>query len=160
MVNLHWLDWFIIGILALGFIFGLFRGLIDTLFSFVGLVIAIILTVYIAPLVVVELGLTHQPLMVIILFVAIFVAFWLLIKGIGSLLEKALSSVGIGGLNRLLGGILYFSIISIVLGILAVKGKSLLPQDFVTTSKTLPFLEFVGELFLKSISELIREYAT
>ncbi|NPA34547.1 MAG: CvpA family protein [Chlorobi bacterium] len=156
---MHWLDWFVIGVLALGFLFGVFRGLVDTLFSVVGLVSAVLATIYVAPLLVMELGLTHQPLMVILVFVLTFLTFWLLIKGVGTLIEKSLSAVGIGGLNRLLGGLLYFAFISVVLGVLVVKGKSFLPPDFVATSKTLPFLEFIGELFLNSVSKLIAKYS-
>ncbi len=156
---MHWLDWFVIGMLALGFLFGVFKGLVDTVFSVVGLVAAVLATIYVAPLVVMELGLTHQPLMVILVFVLTFLAFWLLIKGVGSLIEKSLSAAGIGGLNRLLGGLLYFAFISVILGVLAVKGKSLLPPDFVGTSKTLPFLEFVGNLFLDSLTKLIARFS-
>ena len=156
---MHWLDWFIIGVLALGFLFGVFKGLVDTVFSVVGLVAAVLATIYVAPLIVLELGLTHQPLMVILVFVLAFLAFWLLIKGVGSLIEKSLSAAGIGGLNRLLGGLLYLAFISIVLGVLAVKGKNLLPPDFVSTSKTLPFLEFVGNLFLDSLTKLVARFS-
>lgn len=102
------LDLFILIPIALGFIFGLFKGLIKELTSLAAIVLGIYGAKLFEPTVSEFLiqkfefsTKTAQPIAYFLLFVAIAILLLLLAK----MLDKFFESMSLGGLNKLLGGI-------------------------------------------------------
>lgn len=102
------LDLFLLIPIALGFIFGLFKGLIKELTSLAAIVFGIYGAKLMAPLL---SGIliskfdfsikTALPIAYLLLFIAIGIGFLLLAK----MLDKIFESMSLGGLNKLLGGL-------------------------------------------------------
>ncbi len=108
----------------MGFVFGLFKGLIKELTSLVAILLSIYGAKLFAPFLVNILTVkfhfiekTAYPIAYFILFVAIITALLLLAK----MLDKVLDSIALGGLNKFLGGLFgalkYALIISVLLNI-------------------------------------------
>jgi membrane protein required for colicin V production len=118
------LDLFLLIPITLGFIFGLFKGLIKELISLVAIVLGIYGAKLFAPFVSDILinkfsfsPTTAHPTAYIILFIAIGIGLLLAANAI----DKIFSSLSLGGLNKLLGGIFgglkYALIVSVLLNV-------------------------------------------
>jgi len=118
------LDLFLLIPITLGFIFGLFKGLIKELISLVAIIAGIYGAKLFAPLVSEMLittfafsPATARPTAYIILFIAIGIGLLLAANAI----DKIFDSLSLGGLNKLLGGIFgalkYALIVSVLLNI-------------------------------------------
>jgi membrane protein required for colicin V production len=118
------LDLFLLIPITLGFIFGLFKGLIKELISLVAIIAGIYGAKLFAPLVSEILittfsfsPTTAHPTAYIILFIAIGIGLLLAANAI----DKIFDSLSLGGLNKLLGGIFgalkYALIVSVLLNI-------------------------------------------
>jgi membrane protein required for colicin V production len=118
------LDLFLVIPITLGFIFGLFKGLIKELISLVAIIAGIYGAKLFAPLVSKILintfaftPTTARPTAYIILFIAIGIGLLLAANAI----DKIFDSLSLGGLNKLLGGIFgalkYALIVSVLLNV-------------------------------------------
>lgn len=118
------LDIYLILPIAIGFVFGLFKGLIKELTSLVAIVLGIYGAKLFAPLMASILingfdfsPATANPLAYIILFIAIGVGLLFLANA----LNKIFNSLSLGGLNKLLGGLFgalkYALIVSVLLNV-------------------------------------------
>jgi membrane protein required for colicin V production len=118
------LDLFLLIPITLGFIFGLFKGLIKELISLVAIIAGIYGAKLFAPLVSEILintfafsPTTAHPTAYIILFIAIGIGLLLAANAI----DKIFDSLSLGGLNKLLGGIFgalkYALIVSVLLNV-------------------------------------------
>ena len=118
------LDLFLLIPITLGFIFGLFKGLIKELISLVAIIAGIYGAKLFAPLVSKILintfafsPTTARPTAYIILFIAIGIGLLLAANAI----DKIFDSLSLGGLNKLLGGIFgalkYALIVSVLLNV-------------------------------------------
>jgi len=110
------LDLFLLIPITLGFIFGIFKGLIKELTSLAAIVLGVYGAKFLAPSIsgIFKLSL---PLTYLLLFILIGVGLLLLAK----MLDKIFDSISLGGLNKLLGGIFgclkYVLIVSVLLNI-------------------------------------------
>ena len=118
------LDIYLLLPIALGFVFGLFKGLIKELTSLVAIVLGIYGAKLFAPLMASILingfgfsPATAHPLAYIFLFIAIGVGLLFLANA----LNKIFNSLSLGGLNKLLGGLFgalkYALIVSVLLNV-------------------------------------------
>jgi len=102
-----WLDYAVLGVMVVSIAWGVWRGLVREVISLTGWVIAFL----VANLAAGPLGETlpeslGQPeLRVLIAFVAIFVLILAVATLAGLLLARILKAVGLGGLDRTLGGV-------------------------------------------------------
>jgi membrane protein required for colicin V production len=102
-----WLDYAVLGVLVVSIAWGVWRGLVREVISLTGWVIAFL----VANLLAGPLGETlpeslGQPeLRVLIAFVAIFILILAVATLAGLLLARILKAVGLGGLDRTLGGV-------------------------------------------------------
>lgn len=115
------LDYILIGILGFFALIGLFRGLVNQLFSLVGLVAGFILAKVFYGTVMTNLGF-HFFLAEIVSFVLIFVSVLLCAKAIGFLVEKVMKLAKLSLFNRvcglLLGLIKGFALCALVITIM------------------------------------------
>ena len=118
------LDLFIFIPIALGFVFGLFKGLVKELASLASIVLGIYGAKLLAPLVSSILVQTFefspktaQPLSYLFVFVAIVIGLLMLAK----MLDKVFDTMSLGGLNKLFGGVFgalkYAIIMSVLLNV-------------------------------------------
>ena len=118
------LDLFIFVPIALGFVFGLFKGLVKELASLASIVLGIYGAKLLAPLVSSILVQTFefspktaQPLSYLFVFVAIVIGLLMLAK----MLDKVFDTMSLGGLNKLFGGVFgalkYAIIMSVLLNV-------------------------------------------
>jgi len=102
------LDLFILAPIVLGFVFGLFKGLIKELFSLAAIVLGVFgarifepqVSKFLLSMFDMQVG-TAQAVSYLILFLAIVI----LLLFIANMLEKLFSAIALGGLNKLLGGL-------------------------------------------------------
>ena len=122
--NMNTLDLVLLIPIVLGFVFGLFKGLIKELTSLVAILLGIYGAKLFAPFLAnILTGKFHftekiaHPISYFILFVAIITALLLLAK----MLDKILDSIALGGLNKFLGGLFgalkYALIVSVLLNV-------------------------------------------
>lgn len=118
------LDLFLLIPIALGLIFGLFKGLVKELASLAAIVLGIYGAKLLAPMVSDILVQTFdfspktaQPLSYLFVFIAIAIVLLLLAK----MLDKMFDTISLGGLNKLFGGVFgalkYAIIISVLLNV-------------------------------------------
>jgi membrane protein required for colicin V production len=146
-----WLDYAVLGVVALSVAWGLWRGLVREVISLAAWVIAFLAAnLFCAPLAEALPRSIPQPeLRVIVAFVAIFVVTLTLATLVAVLLSKALKAVGLGGLDRTLGGL--FGIARALLILLAfalVAGLTSLPRQPVWKAS------WSGPLLGRTVNEL------
>ena len=128
---MHTLDLLLFIPIALGFVFGLFKGLVKELTSLAAIVLGIygakLFAPYVSDLLVHKFDFstkTAHPLSYLLIFIII--AFCLLM--LAKMLDKLFESMSLGGLNKFLGGLFgglkYALIVSILLNVFdAMDGK-------------------------------------
>jgi membrane protein required for colicin V production len=126
-----WLDYAVLGVMALSTAWGLWRGLVREVISLAGWVLAFIAAnLFAEPLAqALPQSISNPDLRVIVAFAAIFVVTLTLVTLAAVLLSKALKSTGLAGLDRTLGGL--FGVargLLIVLAFTLVAGLTSFPQ--------------------------------
>ena len=102
-----WLDYAVLGVLAISVAWGLWRGLVREVISLAGWVMAFLAAnLFAAPLAAaLPESIPREELRVLIAFAAIFVVTLTVTTLAALLLSKMLKAVGLGGLDRTLGGL-------------------------------------------------------
>jgi membrane protein required for colicin V production len=106
MLNLTAVDWILLAVLALSFLLGIWRGLVHEVLSLAGWVAAFYVSQMYAPQAAAWLPMegSSQMLRYAAGFVAVFVAVLVATVVVSWLVKKMVSAVGLGPLDRLLGG--------------------------------------------------------
>lgn len=113
-------DWFVLGVLLVSTLAGLWRGLVRTVFALAGWIAALVGAPLATPAVIAVAGMEAHPWVVLIgLFLAILIG----VRLLGALLARGLKAVGLGGADRLAGGGLGIVRALLVVAIAAVVGK-------------------------------------
>jgi len=124
VLTMHTLDLFLLIPIVLGFVFGLFKGLIRELTSLAAIVLGIYGAKLFSPLISGFLihkmdfsSRTAQPLSYLLVFVAIALGLMMLAR----MLDKVFDSMSLGGVNKFLGGLFgaikYALIVSVLLNV-------------------------------------------
>jgi membrane protein required for colicin V production len=131
-----WLDYAVLGVMAVSTAWGIWRGLVREVISLTGWIIAFL----VANLLAGPLGerlpesLATPELRVLIAFVGIFILMLAVTTLAGLLLSKILKAVGLGGLDRTLGGVFGLARgLLIVLAFALLAGLTSLPRHAVWT---------------------------
>jgi membrane protein required for colicin V production len=131
-----WLDYAVLGVLALSAAWGIWRGLAREVVSLTGWVIAFLVANLLAGPVGEALpgDLARAELRVLFAFVAIFVLMLAMMTLIGMLLSKILKAAGLAGLDRTLGGVFGLARgLLIMLAFALLAGLTSLPRQPVWT---------------------------
>jgi membrane protein required for colicin V production len=119
-------DWFVFAALLVSTVLGLLSGLIRTVFALAGWAVAVLGAPIAAPLLLEATGWDLHPLFVMaLLFFALLIA----VRFVGAALANALSSLGLGGVDRLLGGVLGLGRALLIIAAVAVAGRWLGAQE-------------------------------
>jgi len=121
---MHTLDLFLLIPIVLGFVFGLFKGLIRELTSLAAIVLGIygakLFSPFISGFLIHKMDFsarTAQPLSYLLVFIAIALGLLML----ANMLDKAFDSMSLGGVNKFLGGLFgalkYALIVSVLLNV-------------------------------------------
>jgi membrane protein required for colicin V production len=112
-------DWFIAGVLVLSIAFGLVRGFVTTVFALAAWVVALIGTPiagwYAMPYL-------HAAVPDWVVYVGAFILLFVSVRLAGGLLARGLRGVGLGGLDRVLGGAIGVARAALVVMLAAVGG--------------------------------------
>lgn len=152
------LDIIILGFVALGFIIGLCRGFFKELVGTVGLLIAILVANWVAPMgrsLVLSL-VSDDTAALACAWILVFIAMMLAMKGIAYLLTKAMKAVDLGWLNRMAGGLFsglkYFMIVILLVclfNILSEKFEGFVLKPFMEESILVPYILRISETIWK-----------
>ncbi len=139
-----WLDYAVLGVMAVSIAWGIWRGLVREVISLTGWVIAFLLANLLAgPLgELLPESISQPELRVLLAFVGIFVLVLALGTLAGLLLSRILKAAGLGGLDRTLGALFGIARSALIVGALAlVAGLTPLPRQPVwKQSASGPFL--------------------
>lgn len=138
-------------LLVYGFYSGYKRGLIETLFDILSIIIAILAALKLSPIVISLVDRTfklNEGVSFILGFVLTFFIVMLLIRFIGGQLEKLLKAVHINFVNKFIGGALMsFVLVLFFSGVLWLSNKmTLLPEELKSASVLYPVLESLPTL--------------
>lgn len=142
------LDWVVIVVLAVSVILSLMRGLVTEIFSLGSWIVAIIAgkwgTPIVAPLL--PMDVQNENLSYFAGFVVVFLVVMVVVLLLGRLVKSAVGAVGLGGADRLVGGI--FGLLRgvvILVGLTLAAGLTSLPQtDFWKNAVSSRFLEVLA----------------
>ena len=124
-----WLDYAVLGVLALSIAWGVWRGLVREVISLAGWIAAFLVANLLAEPLANALPISNPDLRMIVAFVAIFVVTLTLATLAAIALSKALKASGLRGLDRTLGGL--FGVargVLIALAFALVAGLTSFPQ--------------------------------
>ena len=129
---MSWLDYAFLGVLLLSIVWGVWRGLVREVISLAGWILAFVAANFFAgPLAdALPASISHPDVRAIIAFIAIFVVTLTLATVVALLVSKFLKRVGLGGLDRTLGG--FFGAargVLIGLAFALIAGLTSLPQS-------------------------------
>lgn len=128
------LDFLVLGVLLLTVLRGLLRGLVDTLFSLAAWVLAFVLGKWgawgVVPLLPIDAG--HESVAYFVGFLAIFLAVLIGMLLAGHTLAALVKAVGLGGTDKVLGGVFGLAKGLVILtGLTIAAGLTSLPRtDF------------------------------
>lgn len=133
--------------IVIGFIFGVFKGLIKELTSLAAIVLGIYGAKYlgaiVANILITSFGFTPlvaQPLAYLVLFVVIAIALLMVAK----MLDKFFSAIALGGANKLMGGVFgalkYALIISVLLNVFEALDSRFKLMDAETKQKSIGYI--------------------
>jgi len=133
-------------VVVFGFYQGFSNGLIKTVFATLSLIVAIVAALKLSPGVmgILENAIgINQGLSFILGFVLTFILFVVVIRFIGKKLEKLMETLHIGGLNKLMGGIMMglFYALLISLGVFLIDKVELLSDKQKNASYAYPLLK-------------------
>ena len=120
MTGLTGWDWFVLGVMLISTLAGLWRGLVRMVFALLGWIAAVLGAPLGAPAVIGAIGMHAHPWVVL---VGLFVAILLGMRLLGTLLARGLRGVGLGGADRLAGGVLGVLRALLVVAVAAMIGK-------------------------------------
>lgn len=103
MLELTGWDYLVVFIVLLSVGFGLWRGLIKTVFALAGWLAAVFSIPMLAPMLVEQSGMQSNAW---VIYVAVFLAVLIGVRWIGRILARGVRSVGLGSIDRGLGGVL------------------------------------------------------
>ena len=170
------LDFFILGGLAVGLVIGLKSGLIKQALSFVGMLVAFVLSLHlmtpVGEMVAGSLGVS-EGIAPLVGFVVVFLAVQAIVFALTKVLEKVVEAVKLSWANRLLGGgvgafkaCLVMSVLFLVLGYVSMPSEqtrensafyepvsTVLPAAWGYVSDTFPQVAKVSEQFGKKVGE-------
>lgn len=109
-------DWLFGGIVFVSVALGLLRGLVRTAFALASWVVALFGALLGSPLIIGALGVSAP---VWALALPVFLVLFLVTRYVGALIAKGLAAVGLGGLDRMLGGVVGGARAVIVFAIIA-----------------------------------------
>jgi membrane protein required for colicin V production len=113
-------DWFVAAALLVSTILGLLSGLVRTVFALAGWVVALLGAPIATPILLDATGWDLHPFFVmVVLFFALLVA----VRLIGAALARALSSIGLGGVDRLLGAVLGVARALLIIAVVAAAAR-------------------------------------
>jgi membrane protein required for colicin V production len=124
-----WLDYSVLGVLALSIAWGVWRGLVREVISLAGWILAFLAANLLAEPLADALPISNPDVRLIVAFVAIFVVTLTLATLAAIALSKALKASGLRGLDRTLGGL--FGVargVLIALAFALVAGLTSFPQ--------------------------------
>jgi membrane protein required for colicin V production len=124
-----WLDYSVLGVLALSIAWGVWRGLVREVISLAGWILAFLAANLLAEPLADALPISNPDVRLIVAFVAIFVVTLTLATLAAIALSKALKASGLRGLDRTLGG--FFGVargVLIALAFALVAGLTSFPQ--------------------------------
>lgn len=170
------LDFFILAGLAGGLVIGLRSGLIKQAMSFVGMLVAFVLSLHlmtpVGEMAAGSLGIS-EDIAPLVGFVLVFLVVQVAVFGLTKLLEKVVGALKLSSVNRLLGGAvgafkacLVLSVVFLVLGYVSVPSEetreasafyapvsTVLPAAWTFVSDTFPQVAKVSEQFNQKIEE-------
>jgi membrane protein required for colicin V production len=156
-----WLDYAVIGVFAVSLVFGAWRGLVREVVSILGWVIAFLAAnLFAGPLgPSMPQAIPTPELRVAAAFVAIFLLSLIVTTLTGLLLSKAVSAVGLGGLDRMLGALFGAArglLILVAFGLLA--GLTSVPrQAYWRDSASGPLLAQLAGMFKPFLPQTLSE---
>jgi membrane protein required for colicin V production len=112
-------DWFVlvIGLFSVGF--GVWRGMIRTVFGLLGWVAALFGTPLLIPVLASYVTVENTWLLAVPVFIGILIV----VRIVGGLVSRSLGKAGLGGVDRLLGALIGIARAAIVVAIVAVIAK-------------------------------------
>ena len=142
------LDWVVILILATSVILSLMRGLVAEVFSLGAWIVAIVAGKWGAPIVapLLPMDVKNESLSYFVGFVVVFLVMMVIVLLLGKLVKSVIGAVGLGGADRLVGGIFGFLRgVVILVGFTLAAGLTALPQtDFWKNALSSRFLEVLA----------------
>ncbi|MEQ1592295.1 MAG: CvpA family protein [Thiobacillaceae bacterium] len=156
------LDIIVLLIIGLTAVRGLMRGMVDTVFSLAAWFLAFVLgrwgAVIVAPML--PAGLDSPNIRYFAAFVIVFLVVLIGVSLVGHLIASALKAVGLGGADKMLGGLL--GLIKggmIVIGFTLAAGLTSLPRtEFWQSAALSNSLEAVAILILPLVPEKVAKY--
>ncbi len=138
-------DWFIILVALISIGLGLWRGFVRTVFGVAAWILGIIGAPLVGILVAREFGITGVPVWV--LYVVAFLFNYLVVRFVGTLLLRGVRSIGLAGVDRVLGGALGVARAALVVLVVAVVAHRLGMAQSVawTSAASRPLLEAMVE---------------
>lgn len=139
------LDWVVVLILAVSIVLSLMRGLVAEIFSLGAWILAILAGKWGAPVVAPLLPIDpkSENLSYFAGFVVVFLVMMVVVLLLGKMVKSAVGAIGLGGADRLVGGI--FGLLRgvvILIGLTLAAGLTALPQtDFWKNALSSRFLE-------------------
>ena len=115
-------DWIVILVMLGSVVAGLWRGLVRTVFGFAAWVVALVGAPLAAPAAIDATGMQAHPWVVLAL---LFLAFFVVVKLMGSLLARLLGKIGLGGADRGLGALLGAARAVLLLLLVAVAARAM-----------------------------------
>jgi membrane protein required for colicin V production len=116
-------DWFVLTIVVLSVGFGMWRGMVRTIFALLAWAVALLGTPFLLPIVAPMIA----PLLKIestwVLAVPIFIVLFIVVRLIGGLIAAGLSKAGLGSVDRLFGALLGVARAAIVVAVVALVAK-------------------------------------
>jgi membrane protein required for colicin V production len=116
-------DWFVLVILLLSVGFGIWRGMIRTVFALLAWLVALVVTPLLLPIVSPLIAPIFNLESTWLLAVPLFVLLFIVVRMVGGLISASLSKAGLGAADRLLGGLLGFARAAIVVAVIALVAK-------------------------------------
>lgn len=157
-----WLDYLLITVVVVSIVVGLFRGAVRELLGLLVWVAAYLLTVRFAPMLNPHLaGSIESPTSrLVVSNVAIFVGVMILGAIIVSLTSKLVRSIGLGGLDRLLGGVygVLRGVFMLAAAVLVAGASPLRQETWWEQSRLVPELQPLAEALHHLIPEQWRTY--
>lgn len=158
------LDYVIIAFIGIGACIGLFRGFFKEVAGTIGFLLAAIAANYLSPYATPHLGevMDNATLAAIIVWVVIFLATAFLVNRIAYLLQRMMSAIALGWLNRLAGGffgaIKYCLIAALAISVIEVACAyvdGLKIQPYLKDSQLVPMIHQVVDMVMPWASQHI-----
>jgi membrane protein required for colicin V production len=112
-------DWFVLVMLLFSVGFGVWRGMIRTVFALLGWLAALFGTPLLIPVVAEYVKVENTWLLAIPVFLVILIV----VRLVGGVVSASMGKAGLGGVDRLLGALIGIARAAIVIGVFAVVAK-------------------------------------